>query len=110
MRRALHCDLARFQQSVQSSGFIARFWYQFEFKVQVAVFLTPTELIRVHLVNIAIFIDRSDVALGATSLLIGYQGSAWTVPTPPVAHHSQPVRSATSSSLRSSGGDAVEIQ
>ena len=109
MPRDLHCGLARYQRSVQASGFVARFWYQFEFKVQAAVFLEPRDILRLHLVNIAIFVDRSDVALGVTSWLIGYQGSAWTVPTPPVAHYLLTVRFSSSSS-RSSGGDAVESQ
>ena len=109
MRAALHCSLHRFQISVQNSNFVARFWYQFAFKVSVAVFLNPGELIRLHLVNLAIFVDRPEVALGATAVLIHYQGSSWSVPTPPVAVvvHSDRF---TSSSSRSSGGDAVESQ
>lgn len=105
--RNLPCSLQRFQASVQRSGFVARFWYQFNFKVSVAVFLQPIDLLRLHLVTLAIFVDRAEVALGATAVLIQYQGSSWSVPTPPVAVIALPDR-VTSSSSRSSGGDAVE--
>ena len=109
MRPALSCSLHRYQLSVQRSDFVARFWYQFTFKISVAVFLQPCDLLRLHLVNLAIFVDRPEVALGVTAVLIHYQGSSWSVPTPPVAVVAH-IDRFTSSSSRSSGGDAVESQ
>ena len=80
MGHKLVCSLQRFQRSVQRSDFIAQFWFQFESKLSVAVFLQPVDLLRLHLVTLAIFVDRSEVALGATAVLIQYQGLLGRIP------------------------------
>lgn len=89
-------DLNRFILRCQHSGhFVTDVWVQFAISTTVVAFLDTHSQIRVLRSCIVIYVDRSEVALGATSIRERCIAKAWTVATPPLQAHSVPPSAAT---------------
>ena len=89
-------DLNRFILRCQHSGhFVRDVWVQFAISTTVVAFLDTHSQIRVLRSCIVIYVDRSEVALGATSIRERCIAKAWTVATPPLQAHSVAPSSAT---------------
>ena len=81
----LHCDLQRFTQAVNRSGdFVQHLWIQFAVSVHVVSFLHSSDQQCCFATCLVIYIDRAELALGATEIREGLNLSSWSVPTPPV--------------------------
>ena len=89
-------DLERFTERCRLSGFfISEIWLGFEVSIRIIAFLDTFTQARVFLTCLVVQVDRSDVALGATSIRLQCAQLPWTVATPPVqAYH--PVSSSAS--------------
>ena len=92
----LPVDLDRFSERCHCSGaFVCHVWIRFEISILVASYLDTFSVTRLFISCLVIQVDRSDVALGSTSLRLQCQSQPWTVPTPPVQAFS-PVASSAS--------------
>ena len=81
----LTCDLARFTQGCQACGpLVSELWCFFAISTSVIAYLDTYSHFRWLQCCIVVYIDRTDVALGATELRLGIQLPSWGVPTPPV--------------------------
>ena len=106
----LPVDLDRFTQRCHLSGtFVNHIWINFEIAIIVAVYLDTHTVHRLFFSCLVIQVDRSDVALGATSIRLNCHSQPWTVPTPPLQHFS-PVASSASPwwDSSSNGSEAQE--
>ena len=108
----LAVDLDRFTERCRLSGtFICHVWIDFEVSIRIAAFLDTFGQARVFRTCLVVQVDRSDVALGATTVRLNCHSKAWTVATPPVQYFS-PVQSSASpwwdSSSSSSHGPEAE--
>ena len=82
---SLVCPLDRFTAAVnQAPPFIHRLWIQFTPSIVIFTFLQPIDHCFLALTCIVVYVDRAEVALGATELRLGWDLSSWSVPTPPV--------------------------
>ena len=94
----LPVDLERFTQRLQLSGnFVRDIWISFEMSILIAAYLDSFSQTRLFISCLVIQVDRTDVALGATSIRLQCHSQPWTVPTPPLQ----------SFSLTSSSSDSV---
>ena len=84
-RVRLVCDLARFTQGCRNCGaLISDLWLFFTISTGVFAFLDTHSQYRFLQCCIVVYVDRSEVALGATELRLNFQLLSWGVPTPPV--------------------------
>ena len=84
-RVRLVCDLARFTQGCRNCGaLISDLWLFFTISTGVFAFLDTHSQYRFLQCGIVVYVDRSEVALGATELRLNFQLLSWGVPTPPV--------------------------
>ena len=89
-------DLDRFILRCQLSGrFVTDVWVQFAVSTTVVAFLDTHSQIHILRSCIVIYVDRSEVALGATSIREQCINKAWTVATPPLQAYSVPQSSAS---------------
>ena len=94
----LPVDLERFTQRLHPSGiFVRDIWINFEVSILIAAYLDSFSQTRLFISCLVIQVDRTDVALGATSIRLQCHSQPWTVPTPPLQ----------SFSLTSSSSDSV---
>ena len=84
--RDIHCILTRFSNGHNSCAFLHTVWRHYSASVRVFTFLTPADQHRLARAHVVIFVDRSEVALSATSSILGFDSilSSFSVPTPPV--------------------------
>lgn len=81
----LPVDLERFTQRLQLSGnFVRDIWISFEVSILIAAYLDSFSQTRLFISCLVIQVDRTDVALGATSIRLQCHSQPWTVPTPPL--------------------------
>ena len=73
--RDLHCSLDRFSRGHNSCLFLHTVWRHYSIPVFVFTFLTPAEQFRLAWAHIVILVDRADVALRATSNLLGFDSA-----------------------------------
>ena len=84
-RLVLACDLARFTQGCRASGpLLADLWCFFDISIGVIAYLDTFSHFRLLQCCLVLYVDRTDVALGATALRLGIHLQSWGVPTPPV--------------------------
>ena len=105
-------DLERFILRCRHSGhFVRDIWVQFAVSTTVVAFLDTHSQIRVLRSCIVVYVDRSEVALGSTSVRLHCIDQAWTVATPPLQAFSA-AHSTTSSWWSSDSGfdDGPEAQ
>ena len=92
----LAVDLDRFTERCRLSGsFICNVWINFEVSIRIAAFLDTFAQARVFRTCLVVQVDRSNMALGATTIRLQCHSKAWTVATPPVQYFS-PVQSSAS--------------
>ena len=92
----LPVDLDRFSRRChESSAFVRDIWLYFDIAIIIAAHLDTFGQTRLYLSCLVIQVDRSDVALGATSVILRCQSQRWTVATPPVQVVHRPVSSAS---------------
>ena len=70
-------------------------WIRFDIAIIIAACLDTFGQTRLYLSCLVIQVDRSDIALGATSVILQCQSQRWTVPTPPVQVVHRPESSAS---------------
>ena len=86
-------NLDRFTERCRLSGFfISEIWISFEVSIRIVAYLDTFAQARVFLTCLVVQVDRSDVALGATSIRLNCE-QAWTVATPPVQAYALPAAS-----------------
>ena len=105
-------DLERFILRCRHSGhFVRDIWVQFAVSTTVVAFLDTHSQIRVLRSCIVVYVDRSEVALGSTSVRLRCIDQASTVATPPLQAFSA-AHSTTSSWWSSDSGfdDGPEAQ
>ena len=94
----LPVDLERFTQRLHPSGiFVRDIWINFEVSILIAAYLDSFSQTRLFISCLVIQVDRTDVALGATSIRLQCHSQPWAVPTPPLQSFS--VTSSSSDSV-----------
>ena len=104
-------DLERFTERCRLSGFFIRdIWINFAVSSRIIANLDTFTQARVFLTCLVVQVDRSDVALGATSIRLQCVHQAWTVATPPVQAFHTPIVQHTFWSASSSSSHGSEAQ
>ena len=97
----IRCSLDRYCISVRQVFFTHFLLTDWRVCTLVTVYLEPRDFQFLFRTRICLYADRSDLALSATSTVLHYVGSSWSVPTPPVAVWSQAVVLSSDSSSSS---------
>ena len=111
LERLSHCD--------HQDRFLCALPNWFDLQTPIFSALTPLESYRLTHSCIVLYVDRKDLLLAATATRLCYQGSGWTVATPPVQLYLQPalgqggvwddsISDFSERSLPSSSNNAVE--
>ena len=84
--RDIQCSLGRFSAGHNSCAFLNTVWRHYSVSIYVVTFLQPADHFRLARAQIVILVDRAEVALCATALVLGFNSvlSSFTVPTPPL--------------------------